>query len=739
MSEDSVSSQSGGVNVESESTHVGNDLVGRDQIVSQTTNNYFGQEPPTTAQLLKWLPGYERKPLIGREEEIQKICEMIDSGHYPIIVIHGIGGVGKSALAFEVAWQYAAKQAVLWAFVRRDELTIEGHVRRQHSLQPIDSIYKDIAEALDLQNIMKTDPELRQGLVIKALKRQQKILLVIDNLDTPDYEVLDFLQELRGRAVTLVTSRSHIDQPGLELKPLTESDSYRLIEKTCGPELVEILNEADKRRICEQTGRVPAALVCCASLIKVYGHSIDKVLSRVTKPMGGYARFWFEAARQHILHQPAEDLLMALALFSTSAEKSAVVTVAGFDDWGDRDDALDDSLGLLERLSLINKRWDRDNKNYRYDLLPLTKEFALAHLRSKSEQYQSEAARRYIDYFTGLRDRSRDDKIGWTIFTDYRPERNRREYRPDIDNITKAIDLALADEKNNYWRQAADILDNFRASLFAYGLWGERMSFCIQIIARAEAANDRVIAARVQRLLAWMHCFRGEFERARQIAYEALENALTGESIQDYQTRYKAHNTLGQIARLEGNYQLARRELQEARQIVADKYRAEVFIIEYHLGEVEYEEGKYEAEQLEALEAAERHFAEAKQIFEAVLKTAEAQDPPHDRAICHAHYYLGKLSRRKWTEEGYQRAEQHFAIGQSIADKFGDKIIGARFRLGFAKVEAARGHVQVAQRLAYGAHKQFEDLGVDEKLLLDMRGFLNKLETHPEGVPLTAK
>jgi hypothetical protein len=107
----SVANVSGGVNANAEQINVGADVVGRDKVIGTYIEHYYagGEEALTLPKVYHNLPQPDYGQFIGREEELAKVMRILrpyPHSQYPIVTIDGIGGIGKSALALEIAHRY---------------------------------------------------------------------------------------------------------------------------------------------------------------------------------------------------------------------------------------------------------------------------------------------------------------------------------------------------------------------------------------------------------------------------------------------------------------------------------------------------------------------------------------------------------------------------------------------------------------------------------------------------------
>ncbi len=355
----------------------------------------------TQAEIRYNLPQPDYGWFIGREKELRKIFELLSpTNRHFLITVDGIGGVGKSALALEVAHRYLDPttelhkserfDAIVWTSAKRTTLTAEGIVPRKQALHTLDDIYTSISITLESQDITRTRLETQHKTVCKALT-QQRVLLIVDNLETVDDEtVMEFLRELPAPTKAIVTTRHRLDVAyPIRLKGMLWEDAKKLMDQECAKKSVAITDE-QAYELYKCTGGVPLAVVWSVAQIG-FGYEVEAVLERLRDPKGDIARFCFESTMARIRGGDAHKLLMALALFTSDADREALGNVAGLEEVARRDNGLVE----LEKLSLVNKSGSR------FAMLPLTRSFSLYELEA-NPNFASEAKDRWVNQLTGL-------------------------------------------------------------------------------------------------------------------------------------------------------------------------------------------------------------------------------------------------------------------------------------------------------------------------------------------------
>jgi len=341
----------------------------------------FGNSASGPRRVLHNLPQPDYVRFVGRKEELDRLRKLLHPrDRIWCIVIDGVGGIGKSALALEIAHRYLKEfeelpeeerfDVIIWTSAKTTTLTGDGITPRQQVTNTIDDVYKTIAVTLEKDNITREDLEDQSRLINRALA-SQRTLLVIDNLETVDDErVIAFIREIPDPTKCIVTTRHRIDVADpIRLAEMPRGDALSLIAQECEKKGVSLTDDqADL--LYRRTGGIPLAVVWSVAQMS-YGYGVETVLHRLGDAKGNIARFCFESALHRVKNKPAHVLLVCLSLVNSTylANRQHLGTMADLSEL-DRDEGLVE----LERLSLINKQ---DN---RFSLLSLVQQYVIASL-----------------------------------------------------------------------------------------------------------------------------------------------------------------------------------------------------------------------------------------------------------------------------------------------------------------------------------------------------------------------
>ncbi len=343
------------------------EVTKRTQAVARARQlGFLGDELPGTVQPAQ--PSYNLPrsliPLIGRENELSILTRYLTDADQRLITIHGPGGVGKTHLAIEVAWQHLS--------TFRDGVFVV-------SLEPLDSslfLLSAIAEALGFQF---SGQGKRKDQLLAYLNNKQ-MLLVMDGFEhlLDNTTLIGDLLAASPELKIVVTSRERLNIHGEVLYRLQgvtyqpektkTSDAVTLFcycAERALPEFQPDTNDlAQIATICQSVEGLPLGILLAASWINAI--SIQDILTEIQQQaymletetlstLFQYKGFGYVFQRSWDQLAPHQrDVFMRLAVFRGNFTRDAAAHVAG---------ASPRILSILVNKAMIE--WDPLHKHYR--------------------------------------------------------------------------------------------------------------------------------------------------------------------------------------------------------------------------------------------------------------------------------------------------------------------------------------------------------------------------------------
>jgi tetratricopeptide (TPR) repeat protein len=445
-----------------------------------------------------------RSEFVGRQAEKARVHEALCSRSY-LVSIAGIGGIGKTSLALEVA--YECLQATREHKPNGDIAPFEGFIwttAKDRDLT-LNVLLDAVARTLDYPGIAQQPLEEKQARVQKLLQ-DKPYLLIVDNFETvTDDGVRDFLLRLPEPSKALITTREQkLGQAwAVSLTGLTQAEALALIRydgKRLGLAALEQAGDDVLTRLYRATGGAPLAIKWAVGQIKQRGQSLDTVLAALHEARGSifdsvFARSW------DLLSADARQILVVTPIFATSASRAGIEAASDVHHF-----ALDEGMGQLVEMSLVDATDELDLAQRRYSVHPLTRAFSEAKLKAEPEAGPAAQERlaRFLQVFT--------QKYGghWT-------QEGFAQLEPELPNI-----LASLQWYRERWEQgSADLLmsifPNIADLMVTRGYWNDLMALGQQAVEMAISLGDDLRAAQFRLWpIAWIDRHRGDLDSAEE-------------------------------------------------------------------------------------------------------------------------------------------------------------------------------------------------------------------------------
>src|SRR5205085_205016 len=345
-----------------------------------------------------------RAPFFGRDKEMGVVMRALSPEDRTWgVLLDGIGGIGKSALAVEAAYRCKESgQFAAFIFVSAKQNILEPE--RIRELKPaartLDEFLNESARVLDRTDIAKLAGDDKRRALLDAL-RELRALLIYDNLETlskDEQEALaDFLRELPSGCKAIITSRRRGGEGAVwwRLEKLEWEAARAIIESEMARDekLAQKLQRAGAARwseLYDETKGSPLALTHTLGLMRVraaltFDGALDLLRGNRDPDL---QHFIFQEARQELTTND-QTALRALSFFVPSATFEAWMEVAAL-----TRNALEMTIDRLSALSLVDVLASED----RYALHPLTRNFVRDELLADA-QIAHETGMRFAEYW----------------------------------------------------------------------------------------------------------------------------------------------------------------------------------------------------------------------------------------------------------------------------------------------------------------------------------------------------
>jgi predicted ATPase/class 3 adenylate cyclase len=460
---------------------------------------------------------------VGRSEEVRKVGEALGRAH--LVTVTGVGGVGKTRLAVQVAADLLPTFADgAWLC----ELAAAGDA---------DTMAQVIASTLGVAQ--RAGRSLERSIV--EFLRPSSLLLVLDNcehlLDASGRLAAAILADCR-RVRVLATSREALSVPGEQVWPLRSLDLPRpdsALDAVAGTASVQLFceraasarpgfalsdtNEAAVVEICRRLDGIPLAIELAAARVTAMTPAeIAGLLDERFRLLTGGRRTAVERHQtlravvdwSYGLLSPTERVVFdRLAVFSggfTLAAARAVVTGDGIEGW----DVVDAVGGLVAKSMVVAEPGVAEHT--RYQLLETLRQYGRDGLDEDRET--DRWRRRHARYFAafaaevgrGLRSR---DELVW-----------RDRLMGDLDNLRSAVvwglDSGVEEHKETAVAIIAWLANEAWTKATGIGRWAEQ---ALPAVAQSTPGYRHAVLAAA----AAAAQFRGDFDAVERYTRAAVE------------------------------------------------------------------------------------------------------------------------------------------------------------------------------------------------------------------------
>jgi tetratricopeptide (TPR) repeat protein len=655
-------------------------------------------------------------PFFGRKGEIEKVMRAISPEDRSWgIIIDGIGGIGKTALAVEVAHlckQQSLFDGFLFVSAKRNRLDPKGIQEMNPAAETLDGFLNETALALGHPGIAQLTGSTKRRALLETL-RNRHLLLIYDNLETlqkNEQEALtDFLRELPQRCKAIITSRRRGGEGAvwLRLDKLDWEAGHSIIKDEIARDsqlekMLQAAGEKKWRALFDETGGSPLAIKHILGLMRVRFPrlSVDgalKMLRGRDKGTLSLQQFVYQETLQE-LGENDIAALSALAFFS-SAKDEQLAAVARLSE-----DVLDVVLEHLNTLALVNLDLSED----RYSLHPLTRAFVHSEfLADPEDEYR--IGMRFAEFWVGFA-----RQFGGHSPESYKYSNSLDVEWPNLDATAGwlwNVWLDSGESNKQASQQLVDLAKSVSLFLSYSGRWDEYTQINENAYQAARCLENPEYLGWRAYDLAWIHYKRSRPEEARGWLKKCMRAWDQGGTKGD---RASATKLKGLLAQHEKRYDEAEALLLEA------------LSIRRKLQEENKETSKevaYALSSLGQLALEKKEYAKAKRCFDEAIELNQATNDLGIQASLSDN--LGKLAlyHSQWDE-----AQTWFERAISLARDVGRVELLGRGKFGLAQVWEAKGRREDALKAALEASTIYERLQLHN--LDQVRSLVKRLMTN---------
>ncbi len=342
---------------------------------------------------------------LGRDQDIARVLEGLAES-WPIISIVGMGGMGKTRLAIEIA-HLCLQEAVDPPFKYVVWVSVKDHPEQQLWLNDVLDTTARILGDLSVVMLPTEQLEKKKQAVDKLLSTNQT-LLIIDNFETiKDSALESWLECIPKPSKVLITSRPNRflnawnvnNAWNVDLKNLGKQTSQKLINKHAqrlGLNSVKTASQDILRPLVEVTGGNPKAIEVALGLVK-RGKSLNDVIQLFKTALLGTNNEFdkiFMWPWQGMTDN-GKHILMAATFFADSMSKEALGTTSALTT-DDLDMAIEELVEFM-LLEIIEGEGEAAS-SHRYSIHPLTRAFATNKLQQRPD-FEEHARKRWSNYY----------------------------------------------------------------------------------------------------------------------------------------------------------------------------------------------------------------------------------------------------------------------------------------------------------------------------------------------------
>jgi tetratricopeptide (TPR) repeat protein len=654
-----------------------------------------------------------RQAFFGRAKEMGTVMRALSPTDRTWgVLVDGIGGIGKSAIAIEAAYrsqEVSSFDAFVFVTAKINILDPSGIRELTPPARTVDEFLNETARVLGQSGIAKLTGEEKRRALLDVL-RTMRTLIIYDNLETLSKEeqegIADFLRELPQGCKAIITSRRRGGEGAvwLRVEKLDWDAARGIIENETARDagLANKLNrvgEARWQELFDETNGSPLALVHTLGLMRVRAAlTFDGALEMLHGNRDAdLQKFIFQEARKELTEND-KAALGALSFFMPSATFDAWMQVGNLSR-----NALETTIDRLSALSLVDVLAGED----RYALHPLTRAFTRDELLVDVDVIR-ETGNRFARYWVNYAELygSSSQRCAfctlsnqWACSGRYGSNCSHKTYSQlgaEWSNLDVAVswlwDFRTMKSEVAGTKTPAklfvDLTHSISQFLWHSGSWDKRAELNAKGYEIAQLIKAWDDASWCADDVAWVHYLRGNVDLADTWAQRCEKAANESGS----------KNTIANAIRICGLVAQERKDYEQALHLLKDAlntWRAlqndtNVAIALDHLG---------------SLACEIRNFAKSRQYYDEAMKLAQKINNIDIQAIL-----CGNLGELALERDNWDEADIWFEKQFPLAEEVGSIDLIAQSQFGLARVHEAEGRADSALPLAQEALKIYKRL-----------------------------
>jgi AAA+ ATPase superfamily predicted ATPase/DNA-binding CsgD family transcriptional regulator len=427
------------------------------------------------------LPAPSHRVFVGREDELEQLYQLLsasDPAH--LINITGLSGIGKTALALEIAYRLAEKtsnknasqfQSIVFCSAQQKSFTSQSILTRMKTEKTIEDIFEVLTQTLDIDATTLEDFGK-----VKSHLLDHPTLLIIDNWETIEEpeKVLSFLYELPPTVKVIITGRTSVlVDVVIKLDSLTQTNTIKLLEQKAKEQGLT-LTPFQLNQLAQDIDGVPIAIAYGMSQLAA-GYGVEDVQQRLNDADGEFANFCFREVVESIKKDVAYRILMAISLFPQPAPREVILQVAQL---STNNLEIADAFVQLQRLSLIF------HDQGRYGMFSFLRHYALAEL-AKDSSFEQKARKQWVKWYQTLCAKYKDlDDQEW--------QQRASILTPQWDNIQAVMDWSI-DQKD--YKTFRSLFETFKGASNAKNNWKYLLKWSEQLLEGGQKQEEWTILA----------------------------------------------------------------------------------------------------------------------------------------------------------------------------------------------------------------------------------------------------